>query len=142
MMYSLASRISCNNGLLAQTHWAYLREYYMISEWLPEKGPEYWKTLSSRPRILELETDIQLLQSKMHGRLRTEMRSAISHHSARREMLRELGQTKAVLKSVLGRMGGRKHQDPLFLGAVRESDTVVDCTPLDVHEALTRHFQE
>ena len=39
-------------------------------------------------------------------------------------------------------MGGRKHRDPLFLGAVRESDSVVDCTPLDVHEALTRHFQE
>ena len=84
------------------------------------RGPEYWKTLSSRPRIQELETDIQLLQSKMHGRLRSEMRSAISNHSARREMLRELGQTKVVLKSVLGRMGGRKHQDPLFLGAVRE----------------------
>ena len=38
-------------------------------------------------------------------------------------------------------MGGREHQDPLFLGAVRESDTLVDVTPMDVHSALTKHFQ-
>ena len=46
-----------------------------------------------------------------------------------------------VLKSILGQMGGRKHQDPLFLGAVRESDTLVDVTPTEVHTALTNHFR-
>ena len=77
----------------------------------------------------------------MHGQLRTEMRSSINYHCAKRETLRELGKTKLVLKSILGKMGGRKHQDPLFLGAVRESDTLVDVTPVDVHSALTSHFQ-
>jgi hypothetical protein len=77
----------------------------------------------------------------MHGRLRSEMRSSINYHCAKRETLRELGKTKLVLKSILGRMGGRKHQDPLFLGAVRESDTLVDVTPMDVHTALTNHFR-
>ena len=57
-------------------------------------------------------------------------------------MLRELGKTRQVLKSVLGRMGGRKHNEPLFLGAVRESDTMVECTPEAVHKALTEHFEQ
>jgi hypothetical protein len=78
----------------------------------------------------------------MHGRLRSEMRSSINYHCAKRDTLRELGKTKLVLKSVLGRMGGRNHQDPLFLGTVRESDTVVDVTPIDVHTALTQHFRQ
>ena len=56
-------------------------------------------------------------------------------------MLRELGKTRQVLKSVLGRMGGRKRHEPLFLGAVRESDTMVECTPETVHKALTEHFE-
>ena len=78
----------------------------------------------------------------MHGRLRHELRTTINHNTARREMLREMGQTRLVLKSVLGRMGNRKHQDPLFLGAVRESDTMVEVTPETVHTALTAHFEQ
>ena len=94
-------------------------------------GPHYWKHLTRPPAGHDLDTEINLLQSRMHGRLRTDMRSSISYHCAKRETLRELGKTKLVLKSILGRMGGRKHQDPLFLGAVRESDTLVDVTPTD-----------
>jgi hypothetical protein len=104
-------------------------------------GPNYWKHIVRPPTGPELDTEISLLQSRMHGRLRSEMRSSINYHCAKRETLRELGKTKQVLKSILGRMGGRKHQDPLFLGAVRESDTLVDVTPMDVHSALTNHFR-
>ena len=104
------------------------------------RGPEYWKSILSPPTSEELDTEINLLQAQMHGKLRAEMRKSISLHSAKREQLRELGKTKLVLKSVLGRMGSRKHQDPLFLGAVRESDTLVDVTPIEVHAALTQHF--
>jgi hypothetical protein len=88
------------------------------------------------------DKEIKLLRHQMHGRLRQELRSAINHHTARREMLRELGKTRQVLKSVLGRMGGRKHNEPLFLGAVKESDTMVECTPETVHKALTEHFEQ
>ena len=104
-------------------------------------GPHYWKHIVRPPTGTELDTEITLLQSRMHGRLRSEIRSSINYHCAKRETLRELGKTKLVLKSILGRMGGRKHQDPLFLGAVRESDTLGDVTLMDVHSALTNHFR-
>ena len=39
-------------------------------------------------------------------------------------------------------MGGRKHHEPLFLDTVRESDTMVECTPETVHKALTVHFEK
>ena len=93
------------------------------------------------PTVHMCGTEIKILRHHMHGRLRQELRSAINHHTARRETLRELGRTRQVLKSVLGRMGGRKHHDPLFLGAVRESDTLIECTPESVHQALTSHFE-
>ena len=98
--------------------------------------------MSRPPTGQELDTEITLLLSRMHGQLRTEIRSSINYHCAKRETLREPGKTKLVLKSILGKMGGRKHQDPLFLGAVRESDTLVDVKPMDVHTALTSHFQK
>ena len=88
------------------------------------------------------DEEIKKLRHQMHGRLRQELRSTINHHTARREMLRELGKTRQVLKSVLGRLGGRKHQDPLFLGAIRESDTMVECTPETVHTVMTAHFEQ
>jgi hypothetical protein len=106
------------------------------------RGPIDWKYITRPPSGPELDAEITLLHSQMHGRLCSELRSSISYHYAKRETLRELGKTKLVLKSVPGRMGGRKHQDPLFLGAVRKSDTVVDVTFIDVHTALTQHFRQ
>ena len=108
---------------------------------LTGKGPEYWRLMVGIPKVEDIDADIQTLKSKMHGQLRTDLRSSINYHCARRETMRELGKTRVVLKSVLGRIGSRKHQDQLFLGAVKESSTRVDVTPLEVHEALTRHFQ-
>ena len=83
-----------------------------------------------------------MIRNKLHGTARSDLRRTINRHVARREMLRELGKTRRVLKSILGNLGGRKHQDPLFLGAVRQSDTPVICTPAEVHNALTSHFKD
>ena len=70
------------------------------------KGPNYWRHMIHLPTVHMCDTEIKLLRHHMHGRLRQELRSTINHHTARRETLRELGRTRQVLKSVLGRMGG------------------------------------
>ena len=101
------------------------------------KGPNYWRYLLHLPTVPMCDLEIKILRHHMHGRLRQELRSAINHHTARRETQRELGRTRQVLKSILGRMGGRKHHEPLFLGTVRESDTMVECTPESANPRLS-----
>ena len=104
------------------------------------KGPNWWLSLYRAPTVAECDSEMASIRNKLHGTARSDLRRTINRHVARREMLRELGKTRRVLKSILGNLGGRKHQDPLFLGAVRQSDTPVICTPAEVHNALNITF--
>ena len=76
---------------------------------ITERGIEWWRTLQRIPPETECDEEIKAIRSRIHGRLRQEMRMSMDRTRETIEKMRAMAKWKYVLKSVLKDRVGRKH---------------------------------
>jgi len=81
-------------------------------------------------------TERRRIVSKLHGRLRTEMRIRVNQHLRRNERMREAGKIGAICKSLMG----KEHVG--FDMCTLAADDLVMTDPTRIHQRITSHFEE
>ena len=107
---------------------------------VPNASLEFWMSCRSGPTVSLCDDAVKLLRSKLHGRLRKEMRLAQKGYMSYIESQREQGKLRSVIKAILGVHAGRKHQDGLPLEVVTSSSGEVITNPATLHAECTRHY--
>ena len=80
----------------------------------------FWRRCQVLPSILEIDTDKDTIKRLLHGTRRHEFRKQINTHVRKREILRREVKWRTVLASLLGELGGRKHQQGVDLDTVED----------------------
>ena len=103
---------------------------------------QWWHEVKEIPTVEDIDLDIEATKKLMHGRQRSDMRLQINTAVRRRERLRKQGKWRGIIKSLLGTLAGRRHQDGVDLAILRKSDNSCTDSPEEVHHEATEGLEK
>ena len=101
------------------------------------KGRQWWLNLTQLPLLEDCDSSIDTIKHKLHGRQRSDMRMQMNTAVRKREKLRKQGKWRTVIKSLLGILAGRRHQDGVNLDILKTATGKCTTSPEEVHTVAT-----
>ena len=102
----------------------------------------WWNDLQNIPTADDIDLDIGHTKKQLHGRQRSDMRLQVNSAVRRREKLRKQGKWRQVIKSLLGTLAGRRHQEGVDLSILKTDGGRCTESPEEVHHEATKALEE